>query len=133
MAEAEQQWKWTYAMLQRWWWWRDVELLDQSCEPGVETALTSPAPRRPSRRLHPRRIWRGVIFLPEMVGSMEAVYNGKPFRPVEIRPEMIRHYLGESSITYRPVKAPPTSPAPSPSNSHTTSQNVCLRMEPSPS
>lgn len=135
MPEAEQQQKWTYAMR-----WPvaaaavgDLELLDQSCEPVAESALTSQAPRRPRRRLHPRRSWRGVIILPEMVGSVEAVYNSKPFSPVEIGPEMIRRYLGEFSITYRPVKAPPTSPAPSPSNSHTTSQNACSRMEPSPS
>ncbi|KAL4673814.1 hypothetical protein H8959_017748 [Pygathrix nigripes] len=36
---------------------------------------------------------RVMIILPEMVGSM-----------VEIKPEMISHYLGEFSITYKPVK-----------------------------
>ncbi|XP_049646369.1 40S ribosomal protein S15-like [Suncus etruscus] len=40
----------------------------------------------------------------EMVGSMVGVYNGKAFNQVEIKPEMIGHYLGEFSITYKPVK-----------------------------
>uniref|UniRef100_A0A2I3GBY6 40S ribosomal protein S15 n=1 Tax=Nomascus leucogenys TaxID=61853 RepID=A0A2I3GBY6_NOMLE len=43
---------------------------------------------------------RDMIILPEMVG----VYNGKTFNQVEIKPEMIGHYLGEVSITYKPVK-----------------------------
>uniref|UniRef100_H2RFT0 40S ribosomal protein S15 n=1 Tax=Pan troglodytes TaxID=9598 RepID=H2RFT0_PANTR len=47
---------------------------------------------------------RGVIILPEMVGSMVGVYNGKTFNQVEIKPEMIDHYLGEFSITYKPIK-----------------------------
>ncbi|EGW03085.1 40S ribosomal protein S15 [Cricetulus griseus] len=47
---------------------------------------------------------RDMIILPEMVGSMMGVYNGKTFSQVEIKPEMICHYLGESSITYKPVK-----------------------------
>uniref|UniRef100_A0A452DXZ0 40S ribosomal protein S15 n=1 Tax=Capra hircus TaxID=9925 RepID=A0A452DXZ0_CAPHI len=45
-----------------------------------------------------------MIILPEMVGSMVGVYNGKTFNQVEIKPEMIGHCLGEFSITYKPVK-----------------------------
>ncbi|XP_043853558.1 40S ribosomal protein S15-like [Dromiciops gliroides] len=47
---------------------------------------------------------RDMIILPEMVGSMVGIYNGKTFNQVEIKPEMIGHYLGEFSITYNPVK-----------------------------
>uniref|UniRef100_G3RSM4 40S ribosomal protein S15 n=1 Tax=Gorilla gorilla gorilla TaxID=9595 RepID=G3RSM4_GORGO len=47
---------------------------------------------------------RDMIILPEMVGSMVGVYNGKTFNQVEVKPEMISHYLGEFSITYKPVK-----------------------------
>uniref|UniRef100_A0AAX7T214 40S ribosomal protein S15 n=1 Tax=Astatotilapia calliptera TaxID=8154 RepID=A0AAX7T214_ASTCA len=47
---------------------------------------------------------RDMIILPEMVGSMVGVYNGKTFNQVEIKPEMCGHYLGEFSITYKPVK-----------------------------
>ncbi|KAM0881392.1 hypothetical protein ACQ4PT_032963 [Festuca glaucescens] len=47
---------------------------------------------------------RDVIVVPEMVGSQIAVYNGKNFNNIEIKPEMIGHYLGEFSISYKPVK-----------------------------
>ncbi|EGW03732.1 40S ribosomal protein S15 [Cricetulus griseus] len=47
---------------------------------------------------------RDMIILPEMAGSMVDVYNGKTFNQVEIKPKMIGHYLGEFSITYKPVK-----------------------------
>ncbi|KAH0516440.1 40S ribosomal protein S15 [Microtus ochrogaster] len=47
---------------------------------------------------------RDMIILPEMVGSMVGVYNGKTFNQVEIKAEMIGHYLGELFITYKPVK-----------------------------
>ncbi|KAK4537609.1 hypothetical protein CDCA_CDCA13G3634 [Cyanidium caldarium] len=47
---------------------------------------------------------RNLLILPEMVGARLGVYNGKTFNEVEIRGDMIGHYLGEFSITYRPVK-----------------------------
>jgi small subunit ribosomal protein S15e len=62
---------------------------------------------------------RNMIVVPEMIGSVIGVYNGKVFNSVEIKPEMTGHYLGEfsyvfqkslewlltiSSITYKPVK-----------------------------
>merc|ERR1712029_763846 len=47
---------------------------------------------------------RNMVIVPEMTGSMVGVYNGKTFNQVEIKPEMIGHYLGEFSITYKPVK-----------------------------
>lgn len=47
---------------------------------------------------------RNMIILPEMVGSIVGVYNGRVFNQVEIKAEMIGHYLGEFSITYKPVK-----------------------------
>ncbi|KAH6938267.1 hypothetical protein HPB50_008314 [Hyalomma asiaticum] len=47
---------------------------------------------------------RDMLVVPEMVGSIVGVYNGKAFNQVEIKPEMIGHYLGEFSITYKPVK-----------------------------
>ncbi|ORY01140.1 40S ribosomal protein S15 [Basidiobolus meristosporus CBS 931.73] len=47
---------------------------------------------------------RNMIVVPEMIGSVVGVYNGKTFNQVEIKPEMIGHYLGEFSITYKPVK-----------------------------
>ena len=38
-----------------------------------------------------------------MIGSVVGVHNGKVFNQVEIKPEMVGHYLGEFSITYKPV------------------------------
>ncbi|KAH8081191.1 40S ribosomal protein S15 [Filobasidium floriforme] len=46
---------------------------------------------------------RDMIIVPEMIGSVCGVYNGKSFTTVEIKPEMTGHYLGEFSITYKPV------------------------------
>jgi small subunit ribosomal protein S15e len=47
---------------------------------------------------------RDMIIVPEMVASVVGVYNGLGFTQVEIKPDMIGHYLGEFSITYKPVK-----------------------------
>jgi small subunit ribosomal protein S19 len=47
---------------------------------------------------------RDMIILPEMVGVTVLVHNGKEFISVEIKPEMIGHYLGEFAISNRPVK-----------------------------
>jgi len=47
---------------------------------------------------------RNMIIFPEMIGSVVGIYQGKTFNQVEIKPEMIGHYLGEFSITYKPVK-----------------------------
>ncbi|KAF8489315.1 40S ribosomal protein S15 [Gautieria morchelliformis] len=62
---------------------------------------------------------RDMIIVPEMIGSVVGIYNGKVcypsspqlrliaaqvFNSVEIKPEMTGHYLGEFSISYKPVK-----------------------------
>ncbi|KAJ1968866.1 ribosomal protein S15 [Dispira parvispora] len=47
---------------------------------------------------------RNMVIVPEMIGSVVGVYNGKTFNQVEVKPEMTGHYLGEFSITYKPVK-----------------------------
>lgn len=47
---------------------------------------------------------RDTIILPEMVGTTIHVHNGKEFVQVEIRSDMIGHYLGEFAVTNRPVK-----------------------------
>ncbi|KAF6845325.1 40S ribosomal protein S15, partial [Colletotrichum musicola] len=47
---------------------------------------------------------RDMIVVPEMIGSVIGIYSGKEFNQVEIKPEMVGHYLGEFSISYRPVK-----------------------------
>ena len=47
---------------------------------------------------------RDMVIIPEMVGLTILVHNGKEFVPVEIKPKMIGHYLGEFAITNKPVK-----------------------------
>lgn len=47
---------------------------------------------------------RDVPVLPDFVGKKVAVHNGKEFQLVEIKPEMIGHYLGEFALTRKPVK-----------------------------
>ena len=47
---------------------------------------------------------RDMIIFPEMVGLKIGVYNGRNFEVVEIKPEMIGHYLGEFSLTRRRVQ-----------------------------
>lgn len=47
---------------------------------------------------------RNMIVVPEMIGSVVGIYNGKVFNTVEIKAEMVGHYLGEFSITYNPVR-----------------------------
>lgn len=46
---------------------------------------------------------RNMIILPEMIGSVVGVYNGKSFTQVEVKPDMVGHYLAEFSISYKPV------------------------------
>lgn len=47
---------------------------------------------------------RDMIILPEMVGFTVNVHNGKEFVAIEMKAEMIGHYLGEFAITNKPVR-----------------------------
>jgi small subunit ribosomal protein S19 len=47
---------------------------------------------------------RDLIILPEMVGAKVHVHNGKEFVALDIKAEMIGHYLGEFAITNKPVR-----------------------------
>jgi small subunit ribosomal protein S19 len=46
---------------------------------------------------------RDTIVLPNMVGKKLGIHNGKGFEYVEIKPEMIGHYLGEFALTRKKV------------------------------
>ncbi|VVC05855.1 30S ribosomal protein S19 [uncultured archaeon] len=46
---------------------------------------------------------RDVIILPYMSGLTIHVFSGKEFKPVEIKPEMVGHYLGEFALTNKRV------------------------------
>ncbi len=47
---------------------------------------------------------RDLIVLPEMVGAKIGVHNGKEFVAIDIKPDMVGHYLGEFAITNKPVR-----------------------------
>ena len=47
---------------------------------------------------------RDIPVVPQFVGKKVAVHNGKEFKEIEIKPEMIGHYLGEFAMTRKPVK-----------------------------
>ena len=47
---------------------------------------------------------RNAIIMPEMVGSICEVYSGKYWNAVEIKTDMVGDYLGEFSMTYKPVR-----------------------------
>lgn len=47
---------------------------------------------------------RDVPVLPDFVGKKVAVHNGKEFVSLEIKPEMIGHYLGEFAMTRHEVQ-----------------------------
>merc|ERR1711916_16584 len=42
---------------------------------------------------------RNMIILPEMIGSVLGIYNGRHFNAVEIKPEMVGTFTGEYAIT----------------------------------
>jgi small subunit ribosomal protein S19 len=44
---------------------------------------------------------RDALILPAHVGRRVAIHNGKEFKELEVRPEMIGHYYGEFSLTRR--------------------------------
>jgi len=47
---------------------------------------------------------RKIIIVPQMIGMLIFIYNGKEFMPIEIIPEMIGHNLGEFSLTRKKVE-----------------------------
>jgi small subunit ribosomal protein S19 len=46
---------------------------------------------------------RDMVILPEMAGLTLLVHSGKEFTSVEVKPEMIGHYIGEFVITNKKV------------------------------
>ncbi|MEF8827641.1 MAG: 30S ribosomal protein S19 [Haloarcula sp.] len=70
------------------------KLLEQSQEAGEEETANDPI------RTH----LRDMPILPEMVGITFSVHNGQAFERVEVRPEMIGHYLGEFQLTRQNVE-----------------------------
>lgn len=46
---------------------------------------------------------REAVILPSWIGLRFAVFNGKEFKEIEIKPEMLGHVLGEYSFTTKRV------------------------------
>ena len=46
---------------------------------------------------------RNALIFPEMVGAIAGVYNGKEYKEVEIKFDMIGKYFAEFSLTYKPT------------------------------
>ena len=47
---------------------------------------------------------REMFILPDFVGLTIQVHNGKEFVPIEIKPSMVFHRLGEFALTTKQVK-----------------------------
>merc|ERR1711937_518288 len=47
---------------------------------------------------------RDIMILPQMVGNIIGVYNGKMMLGIEVKAEMVGTYFGEYGITYKPVR-----------------------------
>jgi small subunit ribosomal protein S19 len=46
---------------------------------------------------------RDMVIIPEMVGLNLLIHSGKEFAALDIKPEMIGHYIGEFIITNKKV------------------------------
>jgi len=54
----------------------------------------------PEKKLSPIRTHlRDAIIIPQMVGLLFGIHRGNNFEVVEIKPEMLGHYLGEMALT----------------------------------
>ena len=62
----------------------------------IEKVISSNEPKRTH--------FRDLVIIPAMVGKKVAVYNGKEFVYIDIKPEMVGHFLGEYTPTRKPVK-----------------------------
>ena len=65
----------------------------------IKTAKAQKDPLKPIRT-HVR----DMIVIPEFVGKRFAIHNGKDWNNIEIRPEMLGHFLGEFAYTRKLVK-----------------------------
>jgi small subunit ribosomal protein S19 len=46
---------------------------------------------------------RNIVILPQMIGLLIRVHNGKDFAPLGITADMVGHYLGEFALTRKGV------------------------------
>ena len=83
-------------------WPQEAEELARERETKRQKAKKEAAPGEKPRGI--KTHLRNMIIVPEMIGSIVGIYNGKMFCGVEMKPEMVGMYLGEFAITYKPVR-----------------------------
>ena len=66
----------------------------------VQKKLLVPGEKPKSVKTH----LRNCIIVPEMCGSVVDVYGGKYWNPVEVKADMVGHFLAEYSLTYKPIR-----------------------------
>ena len=47
---------------------------------------------------------RDCIVVPQMCNSVIECYGGKYWNPIEVKADMVGHYLAEYSMTYKPIR-----------------------------
>ncbi len=87
---------------------RQRRSLSRGLTPQQRTLLEKiRAAKESSRKGNPKLVKthiRDMVILPEMVGLKILVHSGKEFITLEIKPDMIGHYLGEFAVTNKPVR-----------------------------
>jgi len=77
--------------------------IDKSLEKRIKEARK--ALEQGAKDLKPIRTHlRDTVIVPQMLGLKFGVYNGKEFVVVEVKPEMLGHYLGEFAMTRKKLK-----------------------------
>lgn len=77
--------------------------IDKALEKKIKRARE--ALEKGAKDLKPIRTHRrDTVIVPQMLGLKFAVHNGKEFVVVEIKPEMLGHYLGEFALTRKKLK-----------------------------
>ncbi len=69
-----------------------------------EKAFLSNMKKKSAKSKQIKTHMREMFILPSFVGLTIHVHNGKEFVPIEIKPNMVFHRLGEFSLTTKQVK-----------------------------
>merc|ERR1711943_91532 len=75
----------------------------QTVGAGEEAPQSEERGSRDGQARNDQNALENMITVPEMIGAIVGVYNGKVFNTVEIKPEMVGTYLAEYAITYKPI------------------------------
>jgi small subunit ribosomal protein S19 len=69
-----------------------------------EKAFLANMKKKSAKSKNIRTHMREMFILPNFVGLTIHVYNGKEFIPIEIKPSMVFHRLGEFALSTKQVK-----------------------------